>query len=406
MVGKRIKRKDKERKYMNMKLRPGNPEDVGMSAQRVRHVADLAEGWVAQGTHPSLVVFAARKGVIVLHEAFGHLTPEGDSPPLALDAIFPLASLTKPLTATAAMMLVEEGLLGPNRPVTEYIPEFTGKGKDKVMVHHLLTHTSGLTSEDVDLHKEKKGAIKIPPPAETQHPAINEYLFLGYDTPLTYPPGTEQRYCDYAFEMVGEIVRRVSGKSLADFARERLFEPLGMKDTAYIVPESASHRVVKRPADGPLALLNSREWQQTPWAAPGAYSTAMDMAVFGQMFLNRGGYGDARILSPVTVAEMTRNQIPGTSSRVVDEFFPEAGTGFSWFIRENKKVVAYGETLQSSKTFCHGGAGGVFLWIDPVYEIVGCYFSVDTGPITVAETFRYWRADLFINAVMAAIVDV
>ncbi len=392
---------------MAVRLQAGSPEAVGMSAQRVRHITDLAEDWVAQGIHSSLVVLAARKGVIVLHEAFGHLTPEGDSPPLELDAIFPLASLTKPLTATAAMMLVEEGLLGLNRPVAEYIPEFTGEGKDKVMVHHLLTHTSGLTSEDVDLHKEKnQRTVKIPPPDETQHPAIHEYLFPGYDAPLTIPPGTEQRYCDYGLELVGEVVRRVSGESLADFARRRLFKPLGMKDTAYIVPESASHRVVKRPADGPLAILNSREWQLTPWAAPGAYSTAMDMAMFGQMFLNQGGYGDARILSPVTVAEMTRNQIPGTSSRLVDEFFPEAGTGLPWFIRENKKVVAYGETLQSSKTFCHGGAGGIFLWVDPVYEIVGAYFSVDLGPITVAETYRYWRADLFINAVMAAIIDV
>lgn len=392
---------------MNMKLQAGTPEEVGMSAQRVRHVADLAKGWVAQGIHPALVVLAARKGVIVLHEAFGHLTPEENSPPVELDAVFPITSLTKPITATTAMMLVEEGLLGLNRPVAEYIPEFSGESKDKVMVHHLLTHTSGLTSEDVDAHKEKKkGTVKIPPPAETQHPAINEYLFLGYDTPLTIPPGTEQRYCDYAFEMVGEIVRRVSGESLADFARERLFEPLGMKDTTYIVPESESHRVVKRLADGPLGFLDSREWQQTPWAAPGAFSTAMDMAVFGQMFFNGGNYGDTRILSPVTVAEMTRNQIPGISGRFLDEYFPEAGTGLPWFIRENKKVVAYGETLQSAQTFCQSGLGGIFLWVDPVYEIVGCYFSVDLGRITIAETYRSWCADLFINAVMAAIVDV
>jgi len=390
---------------MNMKLRTGSPEEVGMSSQRVRHVADLAESWVAQGVHSSLVVVAARRGVIVLQEAFGHLTPEGDSPPLEMDAIFPLASLSKPLTATAAMILVEEGLLSLNRPVAEYIPEFTGEGKDKVMVHHLLTHTSGLTSEDVDLHKQKKTAGEIPPPAETQHPAVHEYLFPGYDAPLSIPPGTEQRYCDYAFELVGEIVRRVSGRSLEDFARERLFDPLGMKDTAYIVPGPASHRVVQRPADLFLAILNSREWQLTPLAATGAYSTAMDMAVFGQMYLNRGAYGDARILSPVTVAEMTRNQIPGISARNMDEYFPEAGTGYCWMIRENKKLVAYGETLLSPQTFCHGGAGGLFLWVDPVYDIVGCYFSVDLGPITVAESYRYWRADLYINALMASIVD-
>ena len=392
---------------MKMKLGTGTPEKVGMSAQRIRHVANLAGGWVDQGIHPALVVLVARKGVVVLHKAFGHLTPEEGSPPLELDAIFPITSLGKPIAATAAMLLVEDGLLGLNRPVVEYIPEFVGEGKEKVMVHHLLTHTSGLTSKDVNAHVEKKmGAVKIPLADETQHPEINEYLFLGYDTPLTLPPGTEQRYCDFGFELVGEIVRRISKMSLADFARERLFGPLGMKDTAYIVPESVSHRVVKRPTDSPGDWLNSRGLQETPWAAFGAYSTAMDMAVWGQMFLNGGVYGDARILSPVTVAEMTRNQIPGTSSRFVDEYFPEAGTGFSWFIRENKKAVAYGETLQSAKTFCHGGAGGVFLWVDPVYEIVGCYFSVDLGPVTVAETYRYWCADLFINAVMAAIVDV
>lgn len=392
---------------MNMKLRAGTPEEVGMSAQRLHHVVDLAEGWVAQGIHPALVVLAARKGVIVLHEAFGHLTPEEGSPSLELDAIFPLTSLSKPVTATAAMILVEEGLLGPNRPVAEYIPEFIGAGKDKVMVHHLLTHTSGLTDEDVNAHGDKKKrSVEIPPPEETQHPGIGEYLFLGYDTPLTYSPGTEQRYCTFAFELVGEIVRRISGQSLDDFARERLFEPMGMKDTAYIIPEPVGQRVVKRPADGPLAWIDGREFQETPRAALGAYSTAMDLAAFGQMFLNRGRYGDARILSPVTVAEMTRNQVPGISARFVDEYFPEAGSGFAWFIRENKKVVDYGEPLQSAKTFAHSGAGGVFIWVDPVYEIVGCYFSVDLGPITVAEHYRYWRADLFINAVMAAIVDV
>src|SRR5438128_8658029 len=122
-----------------MKLRPGTPEEAGMSAQRVRHVAALAEGWVAEGVTPALVVLVARRGVIVLHEAFGRLTPDPDSPPLQRDSIYPLTSITKPITATAAMILMEEGLLGLSRPVSEYIPEFTGEGKDAVMVHHLVT---------------------------------------------------------------------------------------------------------------------------------------------------------------------------------------------------------------------------------------------------------------------------
>jgi CubicO group peptidase (beta-lactamase class C family) len=102
---------------------------------------------------------------------------------------------------------------------------------------------------------------------------------------------------------------------------------------------------------------------------------------------------------------MTRNQIPGVSSRFVDEVFPEAGSGFAWFVHGNKHAVAYGEPLQSEKTFCHGGAGGVFFWVDPVHELIGCYFSVDLSPFTVAEHYRYACVDLFINAVTAAIVE-
>lgn len=407
-----------------MKLRPGDPEEVGMSAQRVRHIVDLAEGWVAQGITPALVVLVARKDVIVAHEAFGRLTPEEDSPPLKLDTIYPLCSLSKPIVATAAMLLVEDGLLGLNRPVSWYIPEFVGEGKDAVMVHHLLTHTSGLRDQEADAHAEKKGwsaeipsvdeveyqyppdkkylalrykgPVEIPLPDETQHPLISEYLFFRYDAPLWKPPGAEMSYCNYGYELLGEIVRRVSGMSLDDFARERIFEPLGMKDTCYIVSDSVRHRVVERPQDKPFAWIQNRAFQETPWARGGVHSTTMDMAIFGQMFLNRGTYGGARILSPASVAEMTRNQIPGISSRSFDEFFPEATWGFGWNVHEGKKDRG---TLHSPKAFCHGGAGGVFLWVDPVYEIVGVYFSVQLGE---------WYAmnfDLFMNAVTAAVVD-
>jgi CubicO group peptidase (beta-lactamase class C family) len=390
-----------------MRLQEGTPESVGMSRERLKHVADLAQGWVAQGIHPGMVVLAARRGTIVLHETFGCLTSDADPPAMPRDAIFPLTSLSKPLTVTAAMVLVEEGLLGPNRPVSEYIPEFVGEGKDKVMVHHLMTHTSGLTEEEVDvqIEKKKQSSVEIPPPHQTQHTDIHERLYLGYDTPLAYSPGAEQRYCNYGIELIGEIVRRISCKSLADFSREKLFEPLGMKDTSFSVPKAVRHRIAKRPPDTPLSWIDGEKFQDTPWAYCGAYSTAMDMAVLGQMYLNGGIYDETRVLSPVTVAEMTRNQIPGVASRFVDEVFPEAGMGFSWFVRENKKAVAYGETLQSSKTFCHGGAGGVFIWMDPVHEIVGCYFSVDRNPITLAEAYKYSRADLFINAVTASIVE-
>jgi CubicO group peptidase (beta-lactamase class C family) len=212
-----------------MQLRPGEPEEVGMSAQRVRRVGQLAAGWVAQGITSALVILVARRGVVVLHEAFGRLTPDDNAPPVKHDTLYPLSSLTKPITATAAMLLVEDGLLGLQRPVSDYLPEFSGEGKQAVMVHHLLTHTSGLRDEDVNAHAAKKrGVVAIPPPEATQHPWINEYLFLRYDVPLWKPPGVEMFYGNYNYDLLGEIVRRVSGQALADFARTRIFEPLGM----------------------------------------------------------------------------------------------------------------------------------------------------------------------------------
>ena len=133
-----------------------------------------------------MVVLAARKGVIALHEAFGKLRPDNDSPLLRPDSVFPMASVSKVITATAAMILAEDGLLSLNRPVQWYIPEFVGDGKQAVMVHHLLTHTSGLKQKDVNVQSAtNKGSVEIPPSEDTQHPAINEELFLGYDAPLS-----------------------------------------------------------------------------------------------------------------------------------------------------------------------------------------------------------------------------
>jgi CubicO group peptidase (beta-lactamase class C family) len=264
----------------------------------------------------------------------------------------------------------------------------------------------------VNVHAAKKrGVVAIPPPEETQHPWINEYLFLRYDAPLWKSPGVEMSYCNYNYNLLGEIVRRVSGQALADFARERIFKPLGMQDTFYIVADTVRARIVRRPLDAPWAAttlmeapgLATRELQELPLAAAGVYSTAMDMAIFGQMFLNRGSYGGVRILSPAAVTEMTRNQIPGVSAQFRSEIFPEASWGFGWSIHGNKRALQDG-SLHSPQAFDHYGAGGVFFWVDPVYEIVGVYFSVVLefrDDITRPKECY----DLFMNAVTAAVVD-
>jgi CubicO group peptidase (beta-lactamase class C family) len=372
-----------------MELRPGTPDEAGMSAQRVRHVAELAAGWVAQGITPALVVLVARRGIIVLHEAFGRRTPDPDSPPLQRDTLFPLASLTKPIAATAAMILVDDGLLGLNRPVAEYIPEFTGEGKQAVMVHHLLTHTSGLRNDDVAAYGEERRRVAAPSPSEDGVPSdIWDTPSLGYEAPLWKPPGTEMSYCSYGYSMLAEIIRRVSGKSFEEFTRERIFAPLGMNDTGYVEPSMPRHRVVERSAEAPGGIWLLRDRSR---GSSGGLSTARDMAIFGQMFLNGGSYGETRILSPAAVAAMTRNQIPGISARYGEEVFHEAAFGLGWSIQENKKD--YHGTLRSPQTFSHGGAGGVGLRVDPVYSVVGVYFSV---------FLKKWNCDLFADAVTAA----
>jgi CubicO group peptidase (beta-lactamase class C family) len=387
-----------------MKLRPGAPEEVGMVPDRVRRLAGLAKDWVAQGITSALVVLVARRGVIVLHEAFGRLTPDADSPALQRDAIYPLLSLTKPITATAAMLLVEDGRLGLNRPVSEYLPEFAGEGKDAVMVHHLLTHTSGLVDADARAYAVKQGLIRAAEPNRPQVVPIDQVLLAAYGVPLSRSPGEEMSYSSLSYELLGEIVRRVSGRSLADFAAERIFTPLGMQDTCYIVPESLGHRIVRRPASAPGGTtIDSREFQQRPGAANGVYAAALDMATFAQMFLNRGRYGHVRLLSPAAVAEMTRDQVPGISGRWGQEVFPEASWGFGWDIHGSKKRTLRDASLFSPQAFSHGGAGGVYLWVDPVYEIVGVYFSVWLE--LLPNGFAKGSRDLFVNASTAAATD-
>ena len=216
-----------------MELHYGTPNEAGMLPERVDRARDLCARWVKNGHTTALSVCVARRGVIVLHEAFGRLRPELDAPPLATDSLFPISSLTKPITATLAMQLVEEGLLGLNRPARDYLPELTGEGADEILVHHLLTHTSGYVwfdDEPLVTHVARRlhAGFEPPPCPETQHPTVNAMLHLFYDAPLAVPPGTQMIYADLNYQFVGEIVRRVSGRRIWELAGERIFAPLGM----------------------------------------------------------------------------------------------------------------------------------------------------------------------------------
>ncbi len=380
-------------------LRYGTPQEAGASPKRVQRVVDLARGWVADGLGPALVALAARRGVIFLHEAFGCLRPGSDAP-VQPDSIFPLASISKPLTATALMLLVEEGRVGLNRPVVEYIPEFAGDGKDKITVRHLLTHTSGMRDDDTfTFGDQQKGRIRIPPPESTQHPGINEILHLRLGAPMRQPPDEAMHYYNFGYTLLGEIIRRVSGQSFHDFTRARVFLPLGMRDTYFTVPADVRHRIVKRPEGTPYDWWNGPDNEDWPGPAGGAFSTALDMAIFGQTFLNGGVYGGARLLSPATVAAMTRDQTGLRMQLPYDETdFPNCPYGLGWFLFGADTSMTSGG-LWSPRAFGHIGSGGVMLWVDPAYALVGVFLFAQLRA-------DVWPGDLFANAVTASIVDV
>ena len=353
-----------------MELRRGSPEEAGVSQSRVKHIANLAEKWVSEGKTTSVIVLTARRGVIFLHAAFGRMGSEPDSPPVSQDSIFGFASVSKSFTATAIMLLVEEGFVGHNRPVKEYIPEFNGDGKDKVLVSHLLTHTSGLCDSDVEAIEDVVGGkVDLSPLEPTEDPGEHEILYFIYRTPLWQPPNTVFNYSNLGYCLLGEIVRRVSGQSFDSFTRERIFIPLGMEDTYFSLPDRLRERVIHHPK------LDELDWD--PIKQPGppccAYGTAMDLARFGQTFLNGGCYGDVHLLSPTTVNAMTCNQIPEIQLGLFPDGAPARQFGFGFFLLNNGVQGLKVPQLASQKAYGFAGASGAFFWVDPVFELVGVF---------------------------------
>jgi len=398
-----------------MKLRYGLPQEAGMLPERVAHVRELCARWVNQGHTPTLGICVARRGVIVLHEAFGILGPGPDSPPLDRRSLFGVGSVTKPVTAMLVMQLVEDGRLGLNRPAKDYLPELSGDGIDEVLVHHLLTHTSGyLWHNDPPMmeHLQKRMAASFEPPPcpEYRHPLMHQVLSPFWDAPRDARAGEVMIYSNHNYELLGEIVCRLSSRGIEELARERIFAPLGMEDSYYVVPDSESSRVVQRAPGLPFAEpgegmvgIGSRIHQELPSAGGGLFTTPLDMTMFGQTMLNGGHFGNARILSPAAVAAMTRDQIPGIGARFFNKIMRHASWGYGWQIESPNKWPYFHGSLQPLGTLAHPGAGGSTFWIDRGHELVGAYFEVTTR---VTENMDHlWNFDLFQNAITAAVDD-
>lgn len=382
----------------NMKLKTGKPTDVGMLLDRIELAKKRVQQWIAEDISPAFVASVARKGIVVFNEAYGSGT-EDNSPHLTTDVIFPLYSITKCVVAVLTMTMVEDGLISVNRSVQSYLPEFEGENKELVGVHSLLTHTSGMTDKmweyvDKQIKEYETNPSSFDIPAD-----MDPWLYFGCKAPLSEKPGVCMNYGSFGMQLLATILSRVSGKSLDELLRERIFQPLNMSSSYMIVPESERSKVFKFPPDCECGDRPNREESYTNQSAGGGmYSTVNDMQIFAQMILNKGSYDGIRILSPITVDYMTRNWLPGTPANYGAEMFPEALWGLGWNICGHKLDVESGP-LKSTSAFVHGGWGRCMLWIDPYYELAGILFYPKMPP----EYRRF--DDLFRNIIMSAISE-
>lgn len=283
--------------------------------------------------------------------------------PMRPDTIVWVASMTKPITATAVMMLAEEGKLSPDDLVEKYIPEFAtiknSKGNPaKITIRHLLTHTSGLGEATGEESRRCKTLAEITP------------IFAS--KPLQFDPGTKWSYCQSSINTAGRVVEIVSGMTFDQFLEQRLFQPLGMKDTTFYLTKEQMPRLAtsyERTKTGALKKAGNFILQgkpptardRYPAANGGLFSTALDYARFCRMILNGGELDGKRYLKPESVAYMTSLK----TGDLKTGFTEGCGWGLGWcVVREPMGITA----MLSPGTFGHGGAYGTQAWIDPVHK--------------------------------------
>jgi CubicO group peptidase (beta-lactamase class C family) len=391
------------------------PEDVGLSSDRLGRVHDTMQRHIDAGDFSGAVTLVARRGRVVHLEAQGRLNLKSNTA-MPADAIFRIASMTKPITATAILMLMEEGKIRLSDPVSRFVPEFktlkvgvaldapaaqtgarpaetpfyTMPAAREITIHDLLTHTSGLVSGGIGASEAAKNPRK---PGDT----LADYIPQLARLPLSFQPGSRWTYSPGAgFDTLGRVVEVASGQPFDQFLRQHIFEPLGMKDTFFNAPDDRAPRrptMYQRTAEG-LELPAT----QTPPAVTkyfsgggGLMSTAEDYIQFAQMLLNRGQLNGKRLLGPRTVDLMAAVHVPDTLPGRAP------GRGFGLSVQVVSDSVAAGYRV-SNGSYGWDGAFGTHFWVDPKEQIVGIMMVQTTNPNRQADRD-------FENAIMQAIVD-
>lgn len=339
------------------KLPQAKPEDLQLDPERLQVAYDLLEKWTtgSKAPVPGAAILVGRFGKATAPRYFGRQGPEPGAEPIRRDAMFYLASVTKPVIYMSAMKLVERGQLNLSDRVTRYIPEFTGGGKENALVLHLFTHTSGLPDElpnNMELRRE--------------HAPLSKFVEEGIKTPLLFPPGTQQSYQSTGTILVAEIIQRLSGKSIQDFVRSEIIEPLGLKSTSLGSKGFDRARLLRATTpeyQQPEFGWNSQYWQEFGSPAGGMFSTPEEFAVLCALMLGGGAWGGVRLLSPATVRRMTTNRLHDLPD-LPEPVRRTRPWGLGWRLNHLGTPDSWGDLL-SRRVFGHTGSVGNVVWMDP-----------------------------------------
>jgi CubicO group peptidase (beta-lactamase class C family) len=396
-------------------LTAAKPADVGLSAERLDRITSWLRDQSAKGTIPGAVAMIMRHGKIAYFESVGLLDPETRAP-MTKDAIFRIYSMSKPITSVAVMMLYEQGKITLEEPIAKYIPAFKSMkvgvetkdadGKPKldivdakkpITIQDLLRHTSGLTYGFFGDMLVKKAYLD----AHVFDYAIDnaEFAERVAKLPLAFQPGTTWDY-GHSTDILGRLVEVVSGKSLYQFEKENILDPLGMSDTSFYVTDRARHARIAEPFKddrviGVDATFNDprvvEKWES---GGGGMVGTVSDYARFVQMLANGGTLNGKRYLGPKTLAYMTSDH-NGTAIVPGPYYGPGPGYGFGLGFAVRKEA-GVAPTPGSPGDYNWGGAGGTYFWVDPKEDMFVVYAMQSPRNRTA---FRQVLRDLVYSAI-------
>jgi CubicO group peptidase (beta-lactamase class C family) len=390
------------------------PEDVGFSSERLARITKFFQGDIYKGAIPGAILLVAREGKLVYLQALGYQDRE-KSIPMKPDAMFRIASMTKPITSVAIMMLAEEGKIDLLAPVSQYVPEFkdvkvgiekidptTGKPalsledvQRQMTVQDLLRHTSGLVYGAFGtslVHQAYNKANLF-----DNNQTLAEFVTKLSKLPLAHQPGTVWEY-GMSTDVLGRIVEEVSGTPLDRFVEDRITNPVGMHDTAFYLSAAQAPRVAEPqvdPATGKRPDVNSVEHltkQKQKWFSGGGglLSTASDYARFCQMLLNGGELDGVRLLSPKTITVMNSDQLPpGILRSGYEDMAPTLELGQSFGLGFAVRTdLGHNPLSGSVGDYFWAGAYGTYFWVDPQAKM----FAVMMVQMPFAQSGHYRRA--------------